>query len=233
VLLVIVIGVALLRLERLSPVSEILRRLQDTTAQIRIRGTFLLLAGCVVLAQVLGLEVILGAFVAGAVLRVIDRDEMLTHPQFRARLDAIGFGVFVPFFFVASGLRFDLAALFADMATLARVPLFLVALLVVRALPAVLYRPLIGGRRAVAAGLLQATSLGFIVVAAQLGIELGVVGAATGSALIAAGLLSVLIFPLGALTVLGRRPRMVGSPDTGVGAKARRQALGHPSSTVS
>ena len=85
-----------------------------------------------------------------------------------------------------------------------RVPVFLAALVLVRGVPALLYRPLVGSRRAIVAGLLQATSLSFIVAASQIGMELGLITKATGAALIAAGLLSVLIFPLLALTILRR-----------------------------
>ena len=206
-LLVAAAGFAVLGARRSRRLSTTLLSLQDTSAQIRVRGAFLLLAVFVVLADRLGLETILGAFMAGAVLRLVDRDEAMTHPQFRQKLEAVGFGVFVPFFFVTSGLRFDLDALFASASSVARVPLFLAALLLVRGLPALLYRPLVGGRRAVAAGLLQATSLGFIVVGAELGTELGLISGATGAALIAAGLLSVLLFPLTALLVLRRGGR--------------------------
>ena len=79
------------------------------------------------------------------------------------------------------------------------------ALLLIRGVPALLYRPLVGNRRSVAAGLLQAISLSFIVAASQIGLELGLITKATGAALIAAGLLSVLIFPIIALTLLRRR----------------------------
>jgi len=192
----------ILRLERSKRITAVLLRLQDTTAQIRVRGAFMLLVAFVALASVLGLETILGAFIAGVILRLVDGDRMMTHPQFRQKLEAIGFGVFIPVFFVTSGIRFDLAALFSSAATIVRVPLFLVALLLVRGVPALLYRPLVGSRRSVVAGLLQATSLSFIVAAAQIGMELGLITKATGAALIAAGLLSVLIFPLLALTIL-------------------------------
>ena len=131
----------------------------------------------------------------------------MTHPQFRLKLEAIGFGVFIPVFFVTSGLRFDLQALFSSPSTILRVPIFLVALLLVRGLPALLYRPLVGNRRAVVAGLLQATSLSFIVAASQIGLQLGLITRATGAALIAAGLLSVLIFPILALTLLRQSER--------------------------
>jgi len=203
---VLAVGFAwvVLRLERSTRIAAVLLRLQDTTAQIRVRGAFTLLVAFAALAAVLGLETILGAFIAGVILRLVDRDRMMTHPEFRQKLEAIGFGVFIPVFFVASGLQFDLAALFASPSTMLRVPLFLMALLLVRGLPALLYRPLVGSRRSVVAGLLQATSLTFIVAASQIGLDLGLITKATSAALIAAGLLSVLLFPLLALTLLRR-----------------------------
>ncbi|MFL5767750.1 MAG: cation:proton antiporter [Actinomycetota bacterium] len=209
VALVVVAAIAIARAGRSVRLSDALLRLQDTTAQIRVRGAIVLLIGSVALAERFGLESILGAFVAGAILSLLDRDAMMTHPQFRVKLEAIGFGFLVPVFFISSGVRFDLDALFSSGSTVARVPVFLVALLVVRALPALLYRPMLDGRRVAAAGLLQATSLTFIVAAAEIGMDLGVIGAATGAALIAAGLLSVLVFPLVALGLLGRREEHV------------------------
>jgi Kef-type K+ transport system membrane component KefB len=110
--------------------------------------------------------------------------------------------VFIPAFFVTSGLNFNLSALLASPSTILSVPIFLLALLLVRGLPALLYRPLIGKRRSIVAGLLQATSLSFIVAASQIGLDLHLITKATGAALVAAGLLSVLIFPIIALTLL-------------------------------
>jgi len=204
VLLAVGFAFVVLRLERSMRISAALLRLQDTTAQIRVRGAFMLLVAFVALASLLGLETILGAFIAGVILRLVDGDRMMTHPQFRQKLEAIGFGVFIPVFFVTSGIQFDLAALFSSPSTLLRVPIFLIALLLVRGVPALLYRPLVGTRRSVVAGLLQATSLSFIVAASQIGLELALITKATGAALIAAGLLSVLILPLLALTILRR-----------------------------
>jgi len=202
VLLAAAIGVGLARAGRSMRLSADLGRLQDSSAQIRVRGAVLLLAGLVLVAQRLGLETILGAFLAGALLRVVDRDEMMTHPKFRVKLEALGYGFLVPFFFVVSGVRFNLKALTADPANLRLVPLFLVVLLVVRGLPAWLYRSRVGSRRTLVAALLQATSLPFIVAAVQIGMELGKLDQASGAALVAAGLLSVLLFPLAALTIL-------------------------------
>ena len=185
-------------------IRDDLRALQDTTAQIRVRAAFLLLAGFAAVAETLGLEVILGTFLAGMLLSVVDRDRVMTHPDLRRKLEAAGFGFFIPVFFIASGLRFDLDALTASASSLVMVPVFLVALLAVRGLPAVLYRGQIGDRRAAIAGLLQATSLPFIVAATAIGAELGLIGAAESAALIGAGLLSVLLFPLAGLVLLRR-----------------------------
>jgi Kef-type K+ transport system membrane component KefB len=177
--------------ERLRGLSDVLRRLQDRTDQLRTRR----------------------AYLAGALLALVDRDQMVTHPRFRTKLEAIAFGVFVPFFVVASGLRFDLTALTTSPATLVRAPVFLAALLLVRGAPALLYRPLVGGRRTVAAALLQATSLTFIVPATQIGRAMGLMSAATAAAFVAAGRLSVLLFPFVALTVLRRAEQpMIGPP---------------------
>lgn len=183
-------------------VEEDLLRLQDTSAQIRIRGAMLLMVAFVALAEGLGLEVILGSFAAGALLSLLDRDQRMTHPQFRTKLEAAGFGFFIPVFFVVAGIRFDLNALLDDPSNLAMVPIFLAALLAVRGLPAVLYRGFVGTPRATVAGVLQATSLPFIVAATAIGLDLGLIDAAESSALIAAGLLSVLIFPLTGLSLL-------------------------------
>jgi Kef-type K+ transport system membrane component KefB len=192
--------------EMSSRVSQDLLRLQDTSAQIRIRAAMVLLIGFVALAETLGLEVILGAFAAGGLLALLDEDQRMTHPEFRRKLEAIGFGVFIPVFFVTSGVRFDLDALFESASTVATVPVFLAALLAVRGLPALLYRGEVGGRRAVIAGILQSTSLPFIVAATAIGMDLGLLDASEAAGLITAGLLSVLVFPITGLSLLRRTP---------------------------
>ena len=203
----VLVGLAVAGIEHSMRIRDTLVRLQDTTAQIRVRAAFVLMVGFVALAQGLGLEVILGSFAAGVILTVIDRDRAMTHPEFRHKLEAAGFGFFIPVFFVTSGVRFNLDALFASTSAMVQVPLVLVALLIVRGLPAILYRPLIGARNTVVSGLLQATSLPFIVAASMIGMELGELDEATGAALISAGLLSVLVFPALSLSVLQRGAR--------------------------
>jgi Kef-type K+ transport system membrane component KefB len=190
-----------------------LLRLQDTTAQIRVRAALVLLVGFAALAETLGLEAILGAFIAGTIISLADRDELMSHPDFRPKLEAVGFGFFIPAFFVASGVRFDLDALTASTSSLLMVPIFLVALLVTRGLPAIVYRRALDARHTAIAGLMQATSLPFIVAATAIGMELGLIDAAASAALIGAGLLSVVLFPLGALLLLRRG---AATPATGV-----------------
>src|SRR5919198_6733375 len=201
-LLALVAYLAIREAEGSMRVRATLLRLQDTTAQIRVRAAVVLFVGFAALAEQLGLEAILGAFIAGAIISLLDRDEVMTHPDFRRKLEAMGFGFFIPVFFVTSGVRFDLDALVAKASNLAMVPVFLVAILIVRGVPALLYRPLLDRRRTLVAGILQATSLPFIVAATAIGLELGLLDAAESAALIGAGLLSVLVFPLLGLTLL-------------------------------
>jgi Kef-type K+ transport system membrane component KefB len=190
--------------ERSRAVMRDLLRLQDTTAQIRVRAAVVLMIGFAALAEQFGLEAILGAFAAGAILSLVDQDREMTHPLFRTKLEAMGFGFFVPVFFVATGLKFDLNALLDHPSNLVKVPIFLAALLAVRGIPAIVYRSAIDRDRVVISGILQATSLPFIVAATTIGVEMDLMGSAEQSALIAAGLLSVLLFPLIGLTLLKR-----------------------------
>jgi Kef-type K+ transport system membrane component KefB len=205
VLLVAVTGAVVILAGRSRRLGMTLIRLQDTTAEIRVRAAVALLVAFVALAEAFGLESILGAFLAGAVVGLLDKDSS-SHPRFRAKLDAIGYGLLIPVFFVASGIRLDLAGLLADPAALARVPLFLLALLVARGAPALLYRNRFDWRSVSAAGLLQATSLPFLVTATQIGTVIGLMSPVTAAALVCAGLLSVLVFPAAALGLLRHEP---------------------------
>ena len=201
--LVTVTGLVVSGAARSMRLGQVLLRLQDTTAEIRVRFAILLLVAFTVLAERFGLESILGAFLAGAIVGLVDRDPA-SHPNFRIKLEAIGYGFLVPVFFVSSGIRLDLTGLLHSPSALARVPVFLLALLVVRGLPALLGLRTNGTRPTLALGLLQATSLPLIVAATQIGVVLGKLTSVTAAALVCAGLLSVLIFPLLALVTLRR-----------------------------
>lgn len=194
-------AVAALAVGRSPRLSQTVTRLQDTTAEIRVRAAVLLLVGFVALAARLGLETILGAFLAGAVVGLVDKDTS-THPHFRTKLEALGYGFLIPVFFVASGLRLDLAGLIEQPSALARVPVFALALLVVRGLPALLLSRREDKRSVAAAGLLQATSLPFLVTASQIGVATGTMSGVTAAALVCAGLLSVIAYPALAVGLL-------------------------------
>ena len=204
VLLVVVTAVVVSLAGRSRRLGATLTRLQDTTAEIRVRAAVVLLVAFTALAETFGLESILGAFLAGAVVGLLDKDAT-SHPNFRVKLDAIGYGFLIPVFFVTSGLRLDLSGLLANPAALTRVPLFLAALLLARGVPALLYWREFGRRPVVAAGLLQATSLPFLVTASQIGVLTGLMTPVTAAALVCAGLLSVLVFPTSALALLRAR----------------------------
>src|SRR5512132_1974877 len=169
VVLAVVVFIAVKTAERSAVIRSDLIRLQDTTAQIRVRGAVVLLVGFAAIADSLGLEAILGAFMAGAILSLLDRDKAMTHPEFRRKLEAVGFGIFIPVFFVTSGVNYDLDALLASTSNVIMVPIFLAALLAVRGLPALIYRRVLDARQTVIAGLMQATSLPFIVAATAIG----------------------------------------------------------------
>jgi Kef-type K+ transport system membrane component KefB len=199
----LVVGLVVVAGEHVHRVSAALFALMDTTAQIRVRGTMFLLALLVAAASQLGLEAVLGAFLAGCVLKLTDRDGAMTHGGFHQKLEGVGFGAFVPFFWVVSGLRFDGEALFSSGSTIAMVPVFLAALLVARGLPALAIRRSLGRGQLLPGALLSATSVSFVVVATNIGVELGTIDRGTAAAFVAAGLLSVVLFPLVSLALLG------------------------------
>ncbi len=196
-------------------IARQMERLEDSSSMLRVRAAIAILFLFAVLANHLALEAILGTFVAGALVRVLDRDNAVVSEHLRDRLEAIGYGFVVPFFFVATGMRLDINALFAGWSSAKELVFFFLALLFVRGLPAVLYRARFGTRRSYVAGFMQATSLTFIVVAADLGRQLHKIDAPTQAALIAAGLLSVLFFPAVALVLSSRgEPRLDSVPAT-------------------
>jgi Kef-type K+ transport system membrane component KefB len=196
-------------------VARQMDRLENSSSMLRVRAAIAILFLFAALANHLALEAILGTFVAGALVRVLDRGNLIVGEHLRDRLEAIGFGFVVPFFFVATGMRLDVDALFSGWSTAKELLLFFAALLFVRGVPALLYRPRFGTRRSYVAGLMQATSLTFIVVAADLGRKLHKIDSASEAALIAAGLLSVLLFPAVALvlsTPQERKPEAIAVP---------------------
>ena len=219
--LVVVTGIVVSTASRSMQLGDLLVRLQDTTAEIRVRLAVVLLVAFVALATKFGIESILGSFLAGAVVSLVDRDSS-SHPQFRTKLEAIGYGFVVPVFFVSSGIKLDLTGLMHSPSVLVRVPVFFGALLIVRGVPALLNLREIGGRKTLAVALLQATSLPFLVTATQIGLVLGKISGVTAAAVVCAGLLSVLVFPPTALGLLKQRQA---DPPSGDADRQSRNAV--------
>ncbi len=194
---------ALSRAGHVMRVTTLLGRLEGGAVEIHVRLAIVLMLAFAVAALRVGVEAILGSFLAGAILSFVARDAML-EARLHPKLGAVGYGFLIPVFFVTAGLRFDLQALFADSATLLAIPVFLAGLLVVRGVPALLTSRGQGRNTAFALALLQATTLSFLVTASQIGLMAGLLDSGPASALVGAGLVSVALFPPVALGLLQR-----------------------------
>jgi Kef-type K+ transport system membrane component KefB len=194
--------------ERVTVLSRRFERLEGGTVQIRIRIALLVLFVFLVISQRFGLESILGAFAAGIVLgdlRHHDREDPAS--SFWPKVEGIGFGFLIPVYFVTSGIKFDLSDLLASPAAVLRVPLFLALFLVVRGIPALLFRRSLGDRVTGALALLSATSLSFVIVATDIGVRIGKMRDITATAMVGAAVVAMVIFPMGAQSLLSRRER--------------------------
>ncbi|MDH6704332.1 Kef-type K+ transport system membrane component KefB [Kitasatospora sp. MAA19] len=203
----VITAVAVLGARRPRPAwaTRLIERTLRTSGQFAIRAVILVLAVMVAAAVWLDLDMLLGAFTAGAISRLLLSDIRQAEEEvIEAKLESIGFGFLVPVFFVVSGMNFDLTALLDDPGTLLLVPVFLLLLLVVRGLPAGLLAPAGLGRRDRAAlGLYGATALPLVVVITTIEVDDGHLPSSTAAALVGAGMLSVLAFPLAAQRVRG------------------------------
>jgi Kef-type K+ transport system membrane component KefB len=179
--------------------GDLLWRKLHTSAQLPVRISVLLLAGLVLLTRRFGLDSVLGALAAGTIVRVSwwgHTGEMVRH-----KLEGIGYGFFVPIFFVASGLKFDLNALTSSAQALWRLPLFLLLFLVVRGVPVLLCRRDLPRGDLVPLALLAATELPLVVAVTEIAVESGKMRPVNASALVGAGMVSVLVYPLMALSI--------------------------------
>ncbi len=188
------------RLVRGRRLETVLREGEGSTAQTTLRWTVLLLLVLLVVAEEFGLDVVLGAFLAGIVLRRWAPGDV---EALEEKLDAIGYGFFIPLFFVASGMSLDIRSI-------AEAPLrllaFFVLLLVIRGVPALfLYRRDLPAIQRVQMMLLTATALPLLVALAEIGLRNGTMLRENAAALVGAGVLSVLVFPMAAVVVERRR----------------------------
>jgi Kef-type K+ transport system membrane component KefB len=170
-----------------------LERTLEASSQLAVRVTVVLIFGLVLLAGELGLDILLGGFVAGMITRLALKGQELA--VFESKLTAIGFGFFVPFFFIASGIEFDLAAL-GSLGAIGKLALFFVLFLVVRGAPAMLlYRAALGARDRAALAFYSATQLPLVVAITTIATDQGHMKSSTAAGLVGAAMLSTLVFP--------------------------------------
>lgn len=190
-LAVVVALVAVRSSERTMPLLE---RTLESSSQLAVRWILVLVFALALLAFELGLDLLLGGFAAGVITRqVLRRHEM---PSFDSKLSAVAFGVFVPFFFVASGMKLDVAALFASVTGVVKMVTFFLIFLFVRGTPAlVLYRHVLDRRERIALALMSSTQLPLVLAITTLATGTGHMRASTAAALVGAAVLSTLVFP--------------------------------------
>ncbi|GAA1644244.1 cation:proton antiporter [Microbacterium flavum] len=178
-----------------------------TSGQFAVRVVMLILTGLVALSIALQLDMLLGAFAAGVLWRLLMRDaDPADREAVESKVEALAFGFLVPLFFIYTGVTFDLAALLDDPRLLAMVPLALLVMLIVRGLPSMLAAPERASRRTKAAvTLLGATGLPIIVAVTAIGVDAGLISSGFRSVLVGAGMLSVLLFPLIGMSLRGDR----------------------------
>jgi Kef-type K+ transport system membrane component KefB len=178
---------------RSRAVRRIIAEGQDATAQTTLRWSAVLLFLLLAIASRFGLDIVLGAMLAGVVLRTWTRRISMDAAGLEQKFDAVGYGLFIPIFFVVSGMTLDLHAMAQDPL---RLLLFFVLLLAVRGLPALgVYRRVLPGRQRLEMSFITATSMPLLIALAEIGLRDGVMLPATAAALVGAGVLSVLVYP--------------------------------------
>jgi Kef-type K+ transport system membrane component KefB len=172
-----------------------LARTMHSTGQLPMRLALLLLVGLVFLARQFGLDLILGAFAAGVVVGLASKGEEAD--PLKVKLEGMGFGFLIPIFFISTGLTFNLDAILGSTAGLLRLPLFIALLLVCRGLPSLwIYRGTLPSIERRSLVFYTATGLPLIVAVTQLGIDTHRMRSSTAAALVAAAMISVLVFPI-------------------------------------
>ena len=203
----LLLAVVLFRLSVVQRLREAVARRSGGASQLGVRLAVATMLGFAALGQLVGLEAILGSFVAGvAVSAISDRGERNGGGETRTKVEVVGFGLLVPIFFVTTGVTFDLGALADSAADLVLVPILLVAMVATRALPTLLFARMLTKREVLAAGLLLSTKLTFVVAVVQVARAAGQITPATASALITAAIITVVTLPTAATWTLRRRP---------------------------
>ena len=181
----------------------LLERTLETSSQLAVRLAVLLIFGLVAVASELGLDLLIGGFVAGMITRLALRGREVA--IFESKVTAVGYGFLIPFFFVVSGMAFDVDSLFESGGALLKLPLFAALFLVVRGLPALLlYRRELAVRDRTALAFFCATELPLVVAITTIARANGDMRSSTAAALVGAAIISTLAYPLIGLRL--RRP---------------------------
>jgi Kef-type K+ transport system membrane component KefB len=184
----------------------LIERTLEASSQLGVRLAVVLVFGLVALATTLGLDLLLGGFVAGMITRLALRGRELD--VFESKLTAVGYGFLIPFFFVTSGMAFNAEELFTDPAALLKLPLFVGLFLIARGVPALLlYRRVFPARDRAALGFFCATELPLVVAITTLALDGGHMHESTAAALVGAAIISTLVFPLIGLRLRRDRPK--------------------------
>jgi len=221
-------------LNRFDSLRRTLEDLSHTTARIKIRGAFTVMLLFVVLAEVLGAEIILGAFIAGAMLSLLSTREDL---EAMHQLEAVGFGFFIPIFFIMVGVNFNLGALIGSTDALILLPFLVLAAFLVKLLPALLFRLQFSWRETFSAGFLLSSRLSLIVAASAIGLNLGIISESVNTMIILVAIVTVTAAPLifnriGPHTAdTTQRPIVVFGAER-IGLQVAEQLLGHHEQVV-
>jgi Kef-type K+ transport system membrane component KefB/Trk K+ transport system NAD-binding subunit len=187
------------RVRRRRARHGLLGELAASASQTRVHAAVALLMAFIILSNFLGTEMILGAFLAGAVLSLLNR---AGYEPTRHRLEGIGFGFFIPLFFITVGIRFNLPALVGNRQTLALAGIFLAAAFLIKIVPSLLFRFVVGWRETFAAGFLMSARLSLIIAAAGIGLRLGIIDDAANAAFILVAAVTSTLSPLAFNTLL-------------------------------
>ena len=205
--LAIVIAVAWLLVQggSVPRILGLLRRTMTQSSQLPVRTILLLVGALALLAESLGLDLVLGALAAGMIIALATRglDKQVLHHK----VDALGFGFLVPVFFITSGMRLEVGAIFASGAGLALTAAFFAALLAVRLPLYLLYLRMFGGRQSAALTLYSATTLSLVVALTQVAVENHLMQATEAAPLVGGAMLTVIFFPPIALRLTGHSVR--------------------------
>jgi Kef-type K+ transport system membrane component KefB len=173
----------------------IIERTFEASSQLAVRLAVLLVFGLVAVAGELGLDILLGGFVAGLITRVALRGREVS--VFESKITAVGYGLLIPFYFVTSGMAFDATALVTSTGALLKLPMFVGLFLIVRGAPAMLlYRGVLGARDRLALAFYSATELPLVVAITTIAVDQGHMHSSTAASLVGAAIVSALAFPL-------------------------------------